>query len=101
MSNYKIQAHDGRQWNDIAVMDAKDAADFGADYHTYGLLWTEDEIVFYQDRKELRRVPNEFCHSESPIWLSEAIIRWAGTVSSAIDGTSMKVDWVRYYQQTK
>ncbi|WP_419193771.1 family 16 glycosylhydrolase [Novipirellula herctigrandis] len=99
VSNYRIQAHDGRVWKEIATMDSKDAADFGANYHTYGMLWTEDEIVFYQDRKELRRVANEFCKSESPIWLSEAIIRWAGSVSDQIDGTSMKVDWVRYYQK--
>lgn len=99
LSNYKIQAYKGGQWQDIETMNAKDTIDFGAHYHTYGLLWTEDEIVFYQDRKELRRTKNDFCKSESPIWLSEAIIPWAGTVSDEIGGTSMKVDWVRYYQK--
>lgn len=99
VSDYTIQAHDGKTWQDVATMNSKDEADFGANYHTYGLLWTEDELVFYQDRKELRRTPNEFCKSECPIWLSEAIIHWAGTVSDQIDGTSMKVDWVRYYQK--
>lgn len=98
VSDYKIQTHDGSRWTDIATMDSKDLADFGANYHTYGLLWTEDEIVFYQDRKELRRVPNDFCKSESPIWLSEAIINWSGEVTDKLDRTSMKVDWVRYYQ---
>ncbi|MEM8945897.1 MAG: family 16 glycosylhydrolase [Planctomycetota bacterium] len=99
VSDYKISVHDEQKWSDIAAMDSKDETDFGAHYHTYALQWTEKEIVFYQDRKEVRRVANKFCHSETPIWLSEAIIPWGGAVSNAIDGTSMKVDWVRYYQK--
>ena len=98
LRNFKVQVHNGQRWADIASMDAKDNADFGAEYHTYGLLWTEDELVFYQDRRELRRVDNDFCHSAAPIFLSEAIINWAGDITDDLDGTSMKVDWVRYYQ---
>jgi len=68
------------------------------EFHTYGLLWTEKELVFYFDGEEIRRVPNEFSFSESPIYLSEAIIRWAGPVTDAVDGTYMEVDYVRVYQ---
>ena len=99
LTNFKIQVADGSKWKEVAEIDAKDIADFGANFHTYGLLWDKDELVFYHDRKELRRVPNTFCHSESPIYLSEAIINWGGEITDQIDGTSMKVDWVRYYQK--
>ncbi|GGF36132.1 beta-glucanase [Echinicola rosea] len=75
--------------------------DFSREYHTFGLLWDEKELVFYMDGKEIRRVTNEFSFSEVPIFLSLAIIKWHGTVTDAIDGTSMKIDWVRYYQENK
>ncbi|MBB6428303.1 family 16 glycosylhydrolase [Algisphaera agarilytica] len=97
-SDFKIQYHDGKDWVDITSLDVTTSSNFGTDYHTFGLKWTEDEIVFYLDRKEIRRERNEFAFSESPIWLSLAIIKWDGPVTDAIDGTSMKVDWVRYYQ---
>jgi beta-glucanase (GH16 family) len=68
------------------------------DFHTYGLEWTEKELVFYFDGRELRREKNTFCFSPSPVWLSLAIIPWAGKVTDAIDGTFMEVDYVRIYQ---
>jgi hypothetical protein len=46
----------------------------------------------------LRRIKNDICQSPAPIYLSEAIIAWAGAVTDAIDGTSMVVDWVKVYQ---
>jgi beta-glucanase (GH16 family) len=68
------------------------------DFHTYGLEWSKDELVFYFDGRELRREKNRFCFSPSPVWLSLAIIPWAGKVTDAIDGTFMEVDYVRVYQ---
>lgn len=99
LTDCRIQAAQGQALSAIAEMDAKETTDFGANFHTYGLHWNKDELIFYHDRTELRRVPNEFCYSECPIFLSEAIIDWGGVVSEEIDGTSMKVDWVRYYQK--
>jgi beta-glucanase (GH16 family) len=72
---------------------------FAEAFHTYGLEWNEHEIVFYFDDQEIRREKNEFCYSEVPIWLSLAVIPWAGQVTDAIDGTRMQVDWVRYYHK--
>ncbi len=99
VSDFRIHYHNGSEWVDMSSLDVTAAANFGSDYHLFGLEWDEEEIVFYLDRKEIRRVPNEFCYSEVPIWLSLAIIKWDGPVTDAIDGTSMKVDWVRYYQR--
>jgi beta-glucanase (GH16 family) len=72
---------------------------FARDFHTYGLKWTEKELVFYFNGKELRREKNAFCHSPAPVWLSLAIIGWGGKITDAIDGTFMEVDYVRIYRQ--
>jgi len=72
--------------------------DLSSEFHTYGLTWTKDSLIFSFDGKIMRRMKNEFCHSPAPVYLSEAIINWAGEVTDSIDGTSMVVDWVRVYQ---
>ncbi|WP_282036419.1 family 16 glycosylhydrolase [Saccharicrinis aurantiacus] len=99
LSDYKVQYFYNGKWNDISVLDVSEDYNFGEEFHTYGLLWDEENIVFYFDGQEVRREKNDFCFSESPIWLSLAIIKWSGPVTDAIDGTSMKVDYVRYYQK--
>lgn len=73
--------------------------DLGHSFHVYGLQWNEKELIYYFDGREIRRMENEICHGESPVWLSLAIIPWAGPVTDAIDGTSMDVDWVRVWQR--
>ncbi|AUP79711.1 glycoside hydrolase family 16 protein [Flavivirga eckloniae] len=76
-----------------------EGVDFSEEFHTYGLKWDENEMIFYLDGKEIRRIANTFCFSESPIFLSLAIVEWYGTLTDAVDGTSMKVDYVRYYKK--
>ena len=36
---------------------------------------------------------------KSPVWLSLAVIPWAGRITDAIDGTAMEVDYVRIYRK--
>ncbi len=72
--------------------------DLADEFHTYGLEWNEDEIVWYFDGKEIRREKNDWCHVKAPVWLSLAIKKGSGRVTNAIDGTSMDVDYVRVYQ---
>lgn len=97
--NFKVQYFKNNQWHDIATLDVENEVNFAEEYHTWGLEWNEQEIVFYFDSKEIRREKNEFSHSLSPIWLSLAIIKWDGPVTDKIDGTSMKVDYVRYFKR--
>lgn len=68
-------------------------------FHVYGLAWDEKELVWYFDGREIRREPNTICHNPAPVWLSLAVITWAGPVTDAIDGTSMDVDFVRVYER--
>jgi beta-glucanase (GH16 family) len=99
MDNYRVEYFDGRKWIEMAKFDILDGQyNFARDFHTYGLEWNEHELVFHFNGKPIRREKNAFCHSESPVWLSLAIIGWAGKISDAIDGTFMEVDYVRIYQ---
>jgi beta-glucanase (GH16 family) len=76
-----------------------DTIDFSREYHLFGLEWNKDELIFYLDRNEIRREKNTFCLSPVPVFLSLAIITWAGEVTDRIDGTFMEVDYVRVYQR--
>jgi hypothetical protein len=100
MDNYRVEYHDGSKWVEMAKFDILDGEyNFARDFHTYGLEWTEDELVFYFNGKEIRREKNKFCHQPAPVWLSLAIIGWGGKITDAIDGTFMEVDYVRIYQR--
>ena len=95
----KVSFKDGKKKHKTSskALDLGRSFDLSKEFHVYGFLWTADELVFYFDGKEIRRVNNEACHSECPIFLSEAIIKWAGPVTDAIEGTFMEVDYVRAY----
>lgn len=100
MEQYLIEYHDGQRWVTITQFDLTTGQhNFARDFHTYGLEWSQKELVFYFDGKEIRREKNEFCHSPAPIWLSLAIIPWGGKITDAIHGTFMEVDYVRVYQR--
>lgn len=88
----------GEHWDD-AVYHKIEGADLSEEYHTYGLEWNREELIWFYDGQEIRREKNTICHREAPVLLSLAIISWAGPVTDAIDGTSMKVDYVRVYDR--
>ena len=73
--------------------------DFSREFHVFGLEWSDKELIFYLDGKEIRREKNEICDSPAPVWLSLAIVPWGGRITEAIDGTFMEVDYVRVYQK--
>jgi hypothetical protein len=102
LGDYKVQYHNGTAWIDMMDFNVADSAvNLARDFHTYGLEWTEKELVFYFNGKELRREKNEFCYSPAPVWLSLAIIAWAGNITDAIHGTAMEVDYVRIFEAKK
>jgi beta-glucanase (GH16 family)/predicted GH43/DUF377 family glycosyl hydrolase len=97
ISDFSLEYWDGMAWTPLAQAGGK-PVDFSREFQTYGLLWTEKELVWFFNGKEIRRSVNEWCHRPAPVWLSSAIIKWAGEVTDKIDGTSMDVDYVRVYQ---
>jgi beta-glucanase (GH16 family) len=100
INDYHVQYQKDGKWVDMATFDIRNGKyNFAKDFHTYGLDWSKEELVFYFDGKEIRRMKNEIAYSPSPIWLSMAIIAWAGKVTDAIDGTAMEVDYVRVFKR--
>lgn len=96
--NMNIHNWTGQHWAKSKHILIEDA-DLAREFHIYGLKWTNDELIWYFDGKEIRREENTICHKPSPVWLSLAIIKWAGEITDAIDGTAMEVDYVRVYQE--
>ncbi|AUP79712.1 family 16 glycosylhydrolase [Flavivirga eckloniae] len=99
ITDYKIEAEVNGEWVELANFDAKIENNHAEAYHTYGMDWDASTIKFYFDNKLLREIPNTLCDKELNIYLSLAIFEVAGEVTGAIDGTSMKIDWVKYYQK--
>lgn len=100
ISDYKVQYWNGKNWIDISSFDINNGQyNFAKEYHTLGLDWSKEELVFFLDGKEIRRVKNEFCYSPSPVWLSLAIIPWGGAITLALDGSFMEVDYVRIFKR--
>jgi beta-glucanase (GH16 family) len=99
--DFTIQYWNGSAWVDVARSGGSEGGfqDLSADFHTYGLLWTPTELVFYFDGREIRRESNAFCHHPAPVFLSLAVIHWAGPVTDRIDGTSQVIDYVRIWQK--
>ncbi|WP_049721004.1 glycoside hydrolase family 16 protein [Gilvimarinus polysaccharolyticus] len=99
ISDYVIEYFDGSDWLSVAQYDAATVADYSEQWHTYGLEWDEGYFRFYLDGELYHEMRNEVCFSETTMLFSLAILKAdiSGPVTDAIDGTSMKVDWVRYY----
>ncbi len=74
--------------------------DLSEDYHTYGLEWNPDELIYYFDNKEIARYKNENAHIPLFVYLSSAILSWAGSVAGEeADGSAQIVDYVRVWQR--
>ncbi|MCU6710495.1 S-layer homology domain-containing protein [Paenibacillus sp. J5C_2022] len=73
--------------------------DLSNDFHTYGLEWTEQELIYYFDGMEIARKP--VYNAAAPVTpiLSTAVLNWAGMITDAAHGKSMDVDYVRVYSK--
>lgn len=99
ITDYKIEAFIDGNWIEVGSYDVLDNYNYADQYHLYGMEWTEEKVDFYFNRRLIRSIPNTECFSPLSVWLSLAIFDTAGEVTDAIDGTSMKIDWVRVYQK--
>lgn len=74
---------------------------YDGEYHTFSLLWTEDEYVYYIDGVETWRTDAAAAYGvcEVPLYLkiSSEMGTWAGGVPAESD--SIKVDYVRVYAE--
>lgn len=96
--NMNIHNWSGKHWSKSKSWRAT-GHDLSQEFHVYALEWKANELIWFFDGKELRRETNSICHKPAPVWLSSAIIKWAGPVTEKIDGTAMEVDYVRIYEK--
>ncbi len=67
-------------------------------FHTFGLLWTPEEYVFFVDGQETWRTrEGGVCQVPLYIKLSDEIGRWAGDIRDAKLPDEFLVDYVRVY----
>ena len=98
MANMNIHNWSGKHWAKSQKWKAS-GHNLSQEFHVYGLEWNKNELVWWFDGQEIRRETNAICHGPAPVFLSSAIIKWAGEVTDRIDGTAMDVDYVRIYQR--
>jgi len=70
-------------------------------WHTFGLLWTEKEYVFYVDGIETWRTSEGLSKRPEYIILSLEVGEWAGDIAKASLPDSLLVDYVRVYQSPR
>jgi beta-glucanase (GH16 family) len=108
VDQFHFESWDGERWCPIPdsgrraspiIPQVDPAYDLSREFHVYALEWNEQELIYYFDGQEIRRQPHDICHGPAAVWLSLAILRWAGSITDAIDGTSMDVDYVRIWQR--
>jgi len=67
-------------------------------FHTYGLLWTEDELVWYFDDVEVARAETPAdMHDPMYMIVNMGLGGWAGTPSDDL-AAEMKIDYIHAYQ---
>jgi beta-glucanase (GH16 family) len=69
-------------------------------FHTFGLLWTPQQYVFYVDGKETwRTTAGGVCQVPLYIKLSDEVGKWGGDIRKAKLPDRFVVDYVRVYDQ--
>lgn len=88
--------HHQSRGREVAVQDLDD------EFHTYGVLWSADEYVFFVDGVETWRIRGEdlavISRQPQYLILSLEVGDWAGDIGEAELPDGMLVDWVRVWQ---
>ncbi|WP_421826870.1 glycoside hydrolase family 16 protein [Larkinella sp.] len=68
-------------------------------FHTFGLLWTEKEYIFYVDNRETWRTTTAVSQTEEYLLLSLELTGWGGDPALATLPDDVAYDYVRVYQK--
>ncbi|TCN33069.1 family 16 glycosylhydrolase [Sinorhizobium americanum] len=91
--------HSNETGSQTSIASAVKVAD-ASGFHKYGVLWTEDEIVWYFDDAAIARAdtPSDM-HDPMYMLVNLAVGGIAGAPSDGlVDGSQMKIDYIRAYQ---
>lgn len=73
--------------------------DPSADFHVYGFLWTEKELVWYIDGKEVFRRQNDRFHRPLHVTFDcEIMYSWVGEPDKKSLPQVFSIDWFKYKQ---
>ncbi|HEV7305580.1 family 16 glycosylhydrolase [Ensifer sp.] len=91
-------AHSNENGSHTMSRDAVEVADTEG-FHEYGVLWTQDEIVWYFDDAEIARTDTPAdMHEPMYMLVNLAVGGMAGTPDSDfVDGAEMKIDYIEAY----
>ncbi|WP_026619866.1 beta-glucanase (GH16 family) (plasmid) [Ensifer sp. WSM1721] len=90
--------HSNETGSQTSIASAVKVADTSG-FHKYGVLWTEDEIVWYFDDAAIARAdtPSDM-HEPMYMLVNLAVGGIAGTPSDGLlDGSEMKIDYIKAY----
>lgn len=69
------------------------------DFHTYGLLWTPDRLVFYFDGEPVHELPNSHWHQALHLnFDSETMPEWFGLPEPETLPSTFSIDYVRAWR---
>jgi len=68
-------------------------------YHTFSVLWTEDEYIFYIDGKESWRTNKQISQVSQPVLFSVEVGKWGGKIHRDELPDKVYFDYVRIYQK--
>ena len=73
--------------------------DFADGYHVYGFLWTEKEMKWYADGKEMFSRPNDHFHRPMHVTFDcEIMYNWVGEPDKADLPQTFSVDYFRHWK---
>ncbi len=76
--------------------------DMSADYHTYGVMYDEQDIIWYFDGVELMRTITPIAAKQYPVYVLVNLALGSGwPITNTPDPSIMKVDYVRVYQHQR
>lgn len=75
------------------------AVDLSKDYHLYALHWTDSELIWYFDGREIRRLSHTLLRHPARVQLVTWVGGFGGKVTDALDGAALEVDYVRVYKK--
>jgi len=97
------QIHHNIHWNGYGTGHKQEGTkvfidDIEKGFHTFGLLWTDKEYVFYVDGKEMWRTSKGLSKISEYIILSTELTGFGGDPSQGTYPDSVVFDYVRVYQ---
>lgn len=78
---------------------ARDHFKTPADFHSYGLLWTPERLVWYLDQREVRTVKGHHLHRPMYMLLNLAVGGWDGNDKEDPNAfpAALRIDYVRAF----